>query len=207
MTYISGTPSIRTRHGSQADAIASNEAKAAAAALGKTLTKAGFPAVNLERPHVRDLRRDKDEHASENEIEERTFKHAPKGRQPSRLDGPKVVAYATDLIMVGWVFVRRRRKPGTNWLAPDSTARQIWGRQPDWNDVIALMKSPSRYRLHRDGECANDAWNDAKDALLRVFKRPPPTGLDVFQETQEGYMKFFFESLGPEELVLVSFHD
>lgn len=210
---MAGAQNIRTRANSDAATIILDQTKAAAACSGKTLTKEivdapAFPSVIVESINKRDERRGKNHTANSDELVTRRFKYAPAGRQPSQKDKIGVVAYATDLITVGWVFVVKRSKAGKNWLAPDTTAKQKWRQAPDWNDVLLMLGRPSTYELYQKGRCANKAWGGAMDALLRVFKRKPPTEIPAFwPEQKEGYMKFYFESLGPEELVLVSFHD
>ncbi len=210
MSGITGTLSIRTRAKSDAAAIILDLDLAAAASDGKCLTKADpaitAPRLVLEGDDNRDIRRSRNVTATNNQIAYRRFSLAPAVRQPATDNGDDVVSYATDLILAGWIFVRRR-KLGKNWLDADEEAKRSWGRVPGLNDVLAMLQKPSEYSLFKEGQCANKAWGDAKDALLRVFKRKPPENLEVFRHSDEGYMKFFFESLGPEELVLVSFHD
>lgn len=70
-----------------------------------------------------------------------------------------------------------------------------------------MLPHPSKYDLGDKGARAHKADGDAEDAYLREFTRNSPTRIPCFKDDTSAYMKFFFESVGPEELVLVSFHD
>lgn len=164
------------------------------------------PKVRVERFDDRKLRRKRNLSASDEQMGARRFVAAPARRQPDEEDGDAVVSYGQDLISAGWVFVVRRVVPGKNWLAPDETARSLWRREPGWGDVLEMLETPSEY-LSDEVEISIHADKGGEPALTRPFLRPPPTDIGAFQTKQYGYAKFYFESVGPEELVLLSFHE
>ena len=72
---------------------------------------------------------------------------------------------------------------------------------------MEMLPYPSRHGLGDKGRPSIQAHGKVGDECLHEYTRVAPTEVDTFQKTVPGYMKFFFESVGPEELVLVSFHE
>lgn len=186
-----------------------SEPKAVKEAAAETPSKGDAicpPRVRLEKNQERDIRRMRGHSASDDQVVARRFVAAPALRQPDEKDGDAVVSYAQDLISAGWVFVVQRVVQGKNWLAPDNVARSLWRREPGWGDVIEMLETPSEY-LSDEVEISIHADKGGEPALTRPFLRPPPTDIGAFKTDQHGYAKFYFESVGPEELVLLSFHE
>lgn len=69
-----------------------------------------------------------------------------------------------------------------------------------------MLETPSEY-LSEEVEISIHADKGGELAFTRPFLRPPPTYIGAFKTNQHAYAKFHFESVGPEELVLLSFHD
>lgn len=112
--------------------------------------------------------------------------------------------YAKELYAHGRVYLMGRMD-GNNWLAP--CGNEEWQKEATWNDFIEMLKSPSFFRKKDKPEPAKDADGNSPDAVVREILRNSKTDIPCFFEDQGGYMKIYFESIGPEEMVVLSFHE
>lgn len=131
---------------------------------------------------------------------------SPRRQPPMKNMGGLVptARYAKELYAHGRVYLMSRMD-GNNWLAP--CGKEDWQKEATWNDFIEMLNSPSFLKKKAKPERAKDADGEAPDAVVREIKRNSKTGIPCFFEHQTGYMKIFFESIGPEEMVVLSFHE
>lgn len=132
----------------------------------------------------------------------------PQGtRQIDFKERGQIDSYAKQLIDAGYVYVVKR-DPGKNWLVDHDIPSYLRASAPTtWKHVVAMLLHPSRHGLGDKGRPSTHAHGKNDDESLHEYIRKAPTDVETFQEDVPGYMKFFFESVGPEELVLVSFHE
>lgn len=128
-------------------------------------------------------------------------------RQIPHKEGGKIQEYAEHLINAGHVFVVKRT-PGKNWLCDYDISPRLRNVAPTvWRHVLEMLPYPSRRRIGDGGRSSFMAHGKVGDEILHEYFRDTPNEIDTFMPQIIGYMKFFFESVGPEELVLVSFHE